>query len=221
MQGPSSCKKAVFRDHYEFLRVIEHGGFGQVKLTHHRFTGTEVVVRVVRKVVQNLPVLSEPDMRRSLEHPNVIQLFQVVETQRNIYMMKHPGGGQLLNHVPAGGMQELGRQTFCPFMGPTVQELLRQIVLAMYCVPHHVPVEARRLIHQILTLDPRKWPAAKQILQHPWLTQGERYLPHRCTKALPKHSDPEIMVILFDMGYDSHKTWVSLAKKKFYMAMAM
>nr|XP_026267989.1 sperm motility kinase 2B-like [Urocitellus parryii] len=270
-QGPSSCKKAVLRDQHEVLRDIGHGGFGQIKLAHHWPMGAEVAVKVLPKTVQNLPVLSEPDMMRSLEHPNVIQLFQVVDTHRNIYMvMEHAGLGQLLDHVPQHDMQEkeacrlfqqivcamgychdkgimhhdlkpeniildarghiklihfgfsttvtpgqklhkfwgtlshfapeiILRQAYegppvdiwslgvilyfmltgrCPFMGPTAKEVLRQIVLGTYHIPPCVSVAAQILTCQILTLDPRKRPTAKQILQHPWLIQGEQYLPH-------------------------------------------
>ncbi|KAM4812164.1 sperm motility kinase 2B-like [Urocitellus parryii] len=313
LQGPGSCKEAVFQDQYEVLRDIGYGGYGQVKLARHRLTGAEVAVKVVEKIEQNLQVLCEPDMMRTLEHPHVIQLFQVIETSSHIYMVMEPaGGGQLVSHVPEDGLQEeearrlfrqmvcavgychaqgivhrdlkpdnilldaggniklidfglstrvssgqnwkdfwgslfhlatrcVLKQAFegppvdiwrlgvilyfmltgrCPFVGPTTLAMRRQIVLETYFGTRHLSVEARRLIHQILTLDPRKQPTVQQILQHPWLAQGEQYLPPRCSEALPKHPDPEIMTILIDMGYDPYKIWVSLAKRNFDTAMA-
>nr|XP_027805109.1 sperm motility kinase 2B-like [Marmota flaviventris] len=312
-QGPSSCKTTVLRDQYEVLRDIGHGGFGQIKLARHCLTGAQVAVKVLQKKGQKLQVLSEPDMMRSLEHPNVIQLFQVIETHRNIYLvMELAGGGQLLDQIPLGGMQEeearrlfwevvcavaychdkgmvhrdlkpenimldakghiklidfgfstwvtpgqklkeswgtlshiapeiIRRQAYegppvdiwslgvtlyfmltrkLPFMGSTRKETMRQIVLGLYRDPPHVSLAARMLIYQMLTLDPRKRPTAKQILQHIWLMQGERNLPPHYHEALLKHPDPEILTIMFDMGYDLRKTWVSLAKRKFNGAMA-
>ncbi|XP_058433833.1 LOW QUALITY PROTEIN: sperm motility kinase 2B-like [Marmota monax] len=313
-QEPSSCHEAVLRDHqYEVLRDIGCGGFGQVQLARHCPTGAEVAVKVLPKTVQNLPFLSEPDKMRSLKHPHVIQLFEVVETPQNIYMvMEHGGGGQLLDHVSEGGLQEkearrLFRQTVsavgychdrgivhrdlkpenivldargqvklidfgfsttvqpgkklhefwgtlshfapriilrqayegspediwslglilyfmltgrCPFTGPTAKKMLRQMVQGAYCLPHRVSVAAQILIRQILTRDPRKRPTARQILQHPWLAQGEQPVPRVYGEALPRHPDPEILTVMFDMGYDLHKTCVSLAKRKFNAAMA-
>ncbi|MBZ3874890.1 Sperm motility kinase 2B [Sciurus carolinensis] len=313
LQRPRSFNEAIVRDQYEVLEDIGHGAFGRVKLARHRLTGAEVAVKVLRKVAHNLPVLSEPDVMRTLEHPNVIQLFQVIETHRNIYIvMENAAGGELYDHVPKCGLQEeearrlfrqiAGAVSYChdkgvvhrdlkpenivmdgrgnpklidfgfsarftsgqklnefwgtlshfapelvlrqayegppvdvwslgvilyfmltgkrPFRGPTDEEMLRQIVLAMYRIPPHVPIEAGKLIHRILAVYPRKRPTVKQILQHLWLREGEQYLPHDSSEAPLKHPDTEIMTILFDMGYDPYKTWVSLAKRKFSMTMA-
>nr|XP_040131777.1 sperm motility kinase 2A-like [Ictidomys tridecemlineatus] len=253
-QGPSSCKTTVLRDQYEVLRDIGHGGFGQIKLARHCLTGAQVAVKVLQKKGQRFRLLSESNIMKSLEHPNVIQLFQVIETRKNIYLvMEHAGGGQLLDQVPLGGMQEeearrLFREVVCavaychdkgmvhrdlkpknimlddkgklPFMGSTRKETIRQIVLGLYRDPPHVSLAARMLIYQMLTLDPRKRPTAKQILQHIWLMLGERHLTPHYHEALLKQPDPEILTIMFDMGYDLRKTWMSLAKRKFNAAMA-
>ncbi|XP_071463523.1 sperm motility kinase 2B-like [Marmota flaviventris] len=108
----------------------------------------------------------------------------------------------------------------CPFGGNTSKEMLSQITLATYRDPPRVSLAARMLIRQMLTLDPQKRPTAKQILQHPWLTQGKHDLPHDYSKPIPIRPDPEILTTMFDMGYDLCKTWVSLAKRKFNAAMA-
>ncbi|KAM5168998.1 sperm motility kinase 2B-like [Callospermophilus lateralis] len=312
-QGPSSCKSTDLRDQYEVLRDIGQGGFGQIKLARHCLTGAQVAVKVLQKKGKKLQVLSELNMMKSLEHPNVIQLFQVIETHGNIYLvMEHADGGELLDQVPLGGMQEeearrlfrevvyavaychdkgmvhrdlkpknimldanghiklidfgfstwvtpgqklkdfwgtlsyiapeiIQRQAYegppvdiwslgvtlyfmltgkLPFMGSTRKETVRQIVLGLYPDPPHVSLAARMLIYQMLTLDPRKRPTAKQILRHIWLMQGERHLPPNYHEALLKQPDPEILTIMFDMGYDLRKTWMSLAKRKFNAAMA-
>ncbi|KAF7485546.1 Hypothetical predicted protein [Marmota monax] len=46
--------------------------------------------------MQNIPALSKPNMLNMLEHPNVIQLFQVIRTHNNIYMVLEGAGGEQL-----------------------------------------------------------------------------------------------------------------------------
>ncbi|XP_077874948.1 sperm motility kinase 2B-like [Ictidomys tridecemlineatus] len=311
--GPGSCQEPGFLDQYEVLRAIGHGEFGQVHLARHHLTGAEVAVKVLKTETEDMSDLSEALMLESLEHPNVIQLFQVIRTRENLYMvMEHAGGGQLLERIPRGGMPQeearrLFRQIVCalghchdkgimhrdlkpanimldarghvklidfglsarftagqklndlwgtlayiapeivleqeyegpsadiwslgvtlyfmltgslPFRGDTPQEMLMRILLARFQVPSSVPVKARRLIRQILVLKPKKRPTVKQILQHPWLRQGEPCAPHPSSQALPTRPDPAILTMLFDMGFDPYQTWVSLAKRKFDAVMA-
>ncbi|KAG3292906.1 hypothetical protein H1C71_014351 [Ictidomys tridecemlineatus] len=97
----------AFTDHYEVLRAIGHGGFGWMNLACHCLTGAKVAVKVLPKEGQIFPILSELDMMMTMNHPNVIQLFQVIETLENVYIvMEHASGGQLSHHVLAGGMKE-------------------------------------------------------------------------------------------------------------------
>ncbi|RWS00202.1 sperm motility kinase 2B-like protein, partial [Leptotrombidium deliense] len=86
-QGPGSRCEPGFLDQYEVLRALGHGEFGQVHLARHRLTGAEVAVKVLQKGKQNLQILSEVEVMMALEHPNVVQLFQVVESYRNVYIV--------------------------------------------------------------------------------------------------------------------------------------
>ncbi|MBZ3870693.1 Sperm motility kinase X [Sciurus carolinensis] len=101
-QGPSSCYKLALTDHYQVLRELGEGHFSQVVLAGHLLTGAEVTVKVMPKTQGNVPVLPLPQRLMVLEHENVIQLFQVMETKHNIYMvMEHAGGGELQCYISA------------------------------------------------------------------------------------------------------------------------
>ncbi|MBZ3881145.1 Serine/threonine-protein kinase MARK2 [Sciurus carolinensis] len=300
-------------DRYEVLRAIGCGGSSQVKLARHLLTGVEVAVKVLSKKKQDLSRYSEVNVMMGLEHPNVIQLFQVIETGQHIYIvMEHVGGGQLLDHIQSGGMREeearrlfrqivyavghchkkdiahrdlkvenimvdargniklldfgisvkfrpgqklRGFQGTLPYLAPEIiqreeyeaplvdvwslgvilyymlsgthpfrkifpWDLATQIVEARYHIPDHIPAQARRLIRKMLTKNPVQRPTVEEILQHPWLREGEEHSVHQFSEPLPKRPDPTLMTILFDMGYNPYKIWVSLANRKFDDAMA-
>ncbi|MBZ3883215.1 Sperm motility kinase 2B [Sciurus carolinensis] len=107
-QGPGSCFESALTDHYCVLRPIGEGSFSQVLLARHLLTGVKVAVKVVPKTEGHEPVLREREWLMSLEHPNMIQLFQVIETTRNMYLvMEYAEGGQLRLRIPReGGLPE-------------------------------------------------------------------------------------------------------------------
>ncbi|MBZ3868973.1 Sperm motility kinase Z [Sciurus carolinensis] len=118
LRGPCSCEETAFRDRYEVLRPIGRGGSAEVQVARHLLTGAEVAVKVLPKVKGKV-ALSEARVMKSLEHPNVIQLFQVIETRDYVYLvMEHAVGGQALKHLPPGGMQqEEARRVFRQIAG--------------------------------------------------------------------------------------------------------
>jgi 5'-AMP-activated protein kinase, catalytic alpha subunit len=81
------------------------GGFGKVKLARHEFTGTEVAIKIINKKKMKSDKMGSKIQReirllKYFSHPNMINLYQVLDTDLNIYLvMEYVSGGELFNLV--------------------------------------------------------------------------------------------------------------------------
>ncbi|KAM4873978.1 sperm motility kinase 4A-like isoform 1-T1 [Thomomys bottae] len=120
----TSSDEELLGAQYRVLRTIGQGSFGHVKLAKHLLTDALVAVKVLEKR-GNPFITSEVDIMKSVDHPNVVKLFHVMETEERVYLvMEYPGGGDLLRHV----LEVIKLQE------EEAQLVFRQIVSAMhYC----------------------------------------------------------------------------------------
>ncbi|XP_052026007.1 sperm motility kinase 2A-like [Apodemus sylvaticus] len=98
-----------FHSQYILGKTISHGGRSNVKLAHHRLTGTPVAVKMIPKQENWChPVTSEVESMMTLNHPNIISLFQVIKTEKRIYLIMELCEGKSLYHhiLEAGHLQE-------------------------------------------------------------------------------------------------------------------
>ncbi|XP_012871589.1 PREDICTED: sperm motility kinase 2B-like [Dipodomys ordii] len=90
-----SMKNELFNAHYQLLRTIREGGFAPVKLARHLPTNSLVAVKVLDK--RDSPFFAnELDILKTVDHPNIIRLFEVVESEERIYLvMEYLDGGDV------------------------------------------------------------------------------------------------------------------------------
>uniref|UniRef100_A0A8C8IY66 non-specific serine/threonine protein kinase n=1 Tax=Oncorhynchus tshawytscha TaxID=74940 RepID=A0A8C8IY66_ONCTS len=101
---------------YRLLKTIGKGNFAKVKLARHILTGRELF-REVR-------------IMKILNHPNIVKLFEVIETERTLYLvMEYASGGEVFDYLVAHGrMKE-----------KEARAKFRQIVSAVqYCHQKHI-----------------------------------------------------------------------------------
>ncbi|XP_077880797.1 sperm motility kinase-like [Ictidomys tridecemlineatus] len=100
----SSSSEDALKGQYEVLKCIGQGSFGTVRLARHILTGAEVAVKTVRKGELDPAFLqAEVAIMKAVEHPSVVQLFQVMETADRVYLiMEYAGRGDLLQYIPQG-----------------------------------------------------------------------------------------------------------------------
>uniref|UniRef100_A0A3B3ZUL1 non-specific serine/threonine protein kinase n=1 Tax=Periophthalmus magnuspinnatus TaxID=409849 RepID=A0A3B3ZUL1_9GOBI len=86
--------------HYEIERTIGKGNFAVVKLATHVITKAKVAIKIVDKTQlddENLKkIFREVQIMKLLKHPHIIRLFQVMETERMIYLVtEYASGGEI------------------------------------------------------------------------------------------------------------------------------
>jgi len=132
---------------YRLLKTIGKGNFAKVKLAKHIPTGKEVAIKIIDKTQLSPGSLQklfrEVRIMKTLDHPNIVKLFQVIETEKTLYLvMEYASGGEVFDYlVLHGRMKE-----------KEARAKFRQIVSAVqYC--HQKKIIHRDLKAENLLLD--------------------------------------------------------------------
>jgi 5'-AMP-activated protein kinase catalytic alpha subunit len=91
--------------HYLLSKTIGKGTFGKVKLGIHNSTGEKVAVKILEKdKIQDVNdverVAREIHILKMIRHPNIIQLYEIIETPKQLYLiMEYVSGGELFDYI--------------------------------------------------------------------------------------------------------------------------
>ncbi|KAK0411348.1 hypothetical protein QR680_005612 [Steinernema hermaphroditum] len=93
---------------YKLLKTIGKGNFAKVKLAKHVPTGLEVAIKIIDKTALNPSSLQklyrEVKIMKQLDHPNIVKLYQVMETDQTLYLvMEYASGGEVFDYLVAHG----------------------------------------------------------------------------------------------------------------------
>ncbi|XP_048856497.1 MAP/microtubule affinity-regulating kinase 3-like isoform X9 [Brienomyrus brachyistius] len=130
----SSADEQPHVGNYRLLKTIGKGNFAKVKLARHILTGREVAIKIIDKTQLNPTSLQklfrEVRIMKILNHPNIVKLFEVIETEKTLYLvMEYASGGEVFDYLVAHGRlkEKEARAKF------------RQIVSAVqYCHQKHI-----------------------------------------------------------------------------------
>ncbi|XP_064466671.1 SNF-related serine/threonine-protein kinase-like [Ornithodoros turicata] len=120
---------------YDLGDTLGRGHFAVVKLAKHVFTGEQVAVKVIDKTklddVSRAHLFQEVRCMKLVQHPNVVRLYEVIDTQTKLYLILEYGeGGDMYDYImkhERGVDEQAARKYF------------RQIVHAIaYCHKLHV-----------------------------------------------------------------------------------
>ncbi|OQV14543.1 Serine/threonine-protein kinase NIM1 [Hypsibius exemplaris] len=111
---------------YRIRTELGSGNFSQVKMAVHALTREKVAIKILDKArldqkTQRLVAREIANMER-VHHPNIVRLYEVVETLAKLYLvMEYAGGGELFTKITnEGRLKE-----------PDAAPLLAQVISAM------------------------------------------------------------------------------------------
>ncbi|KAL0123337.1 hypothetical protein PUN28_005699 [Cardiocondyla obscurior] len=142
-----SVNKLIRVGYYELEKTIGKGNFAIVKMATHVVTKSKVAIKIIDKTKLNeenlAKIFREVHIMKRLRHPHIIRLYQVMETEKMIYLVtEYAPGGEIFDHLVRNGrMPE-----------PEARRIFRQIVLAVHYL-HQQRVVHRDLKAENLLLD--------------------------------------------------------------------
>ena len=97
-------KKNKKRGNYILEETIGEGAFAKVKLARHIQTGEKVAIKIINKEeIYNFDIKKikkEINILQRLKHKNIIQLYEIMETHKNLYIiMEYCEGKELFEYI--------------------------------------------------------------------------------------------------------------------------
>ena len=90
---------------YIIGKTIGEGTFGKVKLATHKFTNENVAIKILDKSKMEeeddvLRVQQEISILKRLKHKNIVQLYEIVQTRKYIYLiLDYAQNGELFEYI--------------------------------------------------------------------------------------------------------------------------
>ena len=90
---------------YKLGKTIGEGTFGKVRIGTHTLTGEKVAIKILEKervidVSDVERVAREIHILKIIRHPYIIQLYEIIETKKELYLiMEYATGGELYNYI--------------------------------------------------------------------------------------------------------------------------
>eukprot|EP00826_Nyctotherus_ovalis_P053888 TRINITY_DN7033_c0_g1_i3.p1 TRINITY_DN7033_c0_g1~~TRINITY_DN7033_c0_g1_i3.p1 ORF type:complete len:608 (+),score=134.11 TRINITY_DN7033_c0_g1_i3:179-2002(+) len=98
-------EKECLVEHYVIGKTIGEGTFGKVKLGTHTVTGAKVAIKILEKkciLKKNdfIRVLREISLLKAMRHPHIVQLYEIIETPKQLYLiMEYATHGELFDYI--------------------------------------------------------------------------------------------------------------------------
>ncbi|KAJ8795751.1 hypothetical protein J1605_002513 [Eschrichtius robustus] len=243
LRGRNSATSADEQPHignYRLLKTIGKGNFAKVKLARHILTGKEVAVKIIDKTQLNSSSLQklfrEVRIMKVLNHPNIVKLFEVIETEKTLYLvMEYASGGEVFDYLVAHGRmkEKEARAKFRQIVSAVqychqkfivhrdLKELRERVLRGKYRIPFYMSTDCENLLKKFLILNPSKRGTLEQIMKDRWMNVGhedDELKPY--VEPLPDYKDPRRTELMVSMGYTREEIQDSLVGQRYNEVMA-
>ncbi|XP_069757451.1 SNF related kinase b [Narcine bancroftii] len=104
MAGARACGDGKIAGLYDLDKTLGKGHYAVVRLARHVFTGEKVAVKVIDKTKLDKSatghLLKEVRCMKLVQHPNVVRLYEVIDTQTKLYLILELGdGGDMFDYI--------------------------------------------------------------------------------------------------------------------------
>ena len=101
---PRRRNESTIAGMYDLEERLGSGHFAEVKLARHVFTGERVAVKVIDKLkldeTARLHLYQEVRCMKLVQHPNIVRLYEVIDTNSKLYLVQELGdGGDMYDYI--------------------------------------------------------------------------------------------------------------------------
>ncbi|CAD8148972.1 unnamed protein product [Paramecium octaurelia] len=185
------CITEKFLSHYEIVKKLGQGGFGEVYLVKHLSTENLRAAKVIlRKTIScEEKLLEETEILKTLDHPNIVKVLEIFADFKYYYIVtEYCKGGELLERI----------KTISKYNERQVAKYMKQVFSAiMYC--HHKNIVHRDLKPENILFDSIDPDANLKVID---FGASEKMINQSClTKKVgtPYYVAPEV---ISEPGYD-------------------
>ncbi|XP_045904344.1 serine/threonine-protein kinase MARK1-like isoform X4 [Micropterus dolomieu] len=220
---------------YRLMKTIGKGNFAKVKLARHTLTGREVAIKIIDKTQLNPTSLQklfrEVSVMKTLNHPNIVKLFEVIETEKTLYLvMEYASGGEVFDYLVAHGRmkEKEARAKFRQIVSAVeychqkrivhrdLKELRERVLRGKYRIPFYMSTDCENLLKKLLVLNPGKRGSLQQIMKDRWMNVGYEDKDLKSyTEPEQDFNDPKRIELMGTMGFPQEEVMKALEGQKY------